>query len=86
MTVDGRQPDSFNASMQSQPPSRTMTPNNTPMSDRGGQKCAPEYGVSDQDTFEVTWDGDYDPLSPRSMSVPRKWVLVMIVCTGTFCV
>ncbi|KAB8255474.1 major facilitator superfamily domain-containing protein [Aspergillus pseudonomiae] len=36
--------------------------------------------------FEVSFDSDQDPMCPRSMSSARKWVIVLIVCTGTLCV
>ena len=39
------------------------------------------------DQFEVDWDGgDDDPLCPRSMSLPRKWMMVFITCIGSLCV
>ncbi len=37
--------------------------------------------------FEVGWDdGDADPLNPRSMSPFRKWLIVFLTCSGSFCV
>ncbi|KAI9818934.1 MAG: hypothetical protein M1827_007756 [Pycnora praestabilis] len=36
--------------------------------------------------FEVHWDGDEDPMNPRSMSKPRKWLIVMIVSMSSLCV
>ncbi|KAH9886328.1 major facilitator superfamily domain-containing protein [Xylariomycetidae sp. FL2044] len=40
----------------------------------------------EQDPFEVQWDGDDDPLSPRSMPLARKWLIVIIVGMGSLCV
>ncbi len=36
--------------------------------------------------FEVRWDGDNDPMNPRSMSKPRKWLIVVIVSSCSLCV
>ncbi|QMW38836.1 hypothetical protein G4B11_002072 [Aspergillus flavus] len=41
---------------------------------------------ADYGPYEVSFDGDQDPMCPRSMSSVRKWVIVLIVCTGTLCV
>ncbi|KAI1178144.1 major facilitator superfamily domain-containing protein [Nemania sp. FL0916] len=38
------------------------------------------------DRFEVSFDGDDDPMSPRSMSNARKWLLVVLVGVGSLCV
>ncbi|KAI0014807.1 putative bicyclomycin resistance protein [Xylariomycetidae sp. FL0641] len=46
------------------------------------------HGDSENETdpFEVSWDGDEDPLCPRSMPLFRKWLLVVIVGMGSLCV
>ncbi|MCJ1351001.1 MAG: hypothetical protein MMC33_000983 [Icmadophila ericetorum] len=36
--------------------------------------------------FEVRWDGENDPRNPRSMSNPRKWLVVLIVSMSSLCV
>ena len=41
---------------------------------------------STEETFEVTWDGDDDPLNPRSFGHARKWVIVLIVSMSSLCV
>jgi hypothetical protein len=38
------------------------------------------------DAFLVEWDGDNDPLNPRSMSVLKKWAIVAVVATGSLLV
>ncbi|KAI0138886.1 MFS general substrate transporter [Xylariaceae sp. FL1272] len=38
------------------------------------------------DPFEVSFDGDDDPLNPRSMNLARKWILVVLVGLGSLCV
>ncbi|KAH6639908.1 major facilitator superfamily domain-containing protein [Truncatella angustata] len=43
-------------------------------------------GVGEKDNFEVAWDGDDDPMCPRSMSLLHKWAIVIIVGTGSLCV
>jgi len=43
--------------------------------------------AEDKDPFEVRWDhGDNDPMNPRSMSMARKWVVVLIVSASSLCV
>lgn len=36
--------------------------------------------------FEVQWDGGSDPMNPRSMSKPRKWLVVILVSMSSLCV
>lgn len=38
------------------------------------------------ESFTVSFDGEYDPMYPRNMSVARKWAIVVTVCMGTVCV
>lgn len=38
------------------------------------------------DAYEVRWDGKSDPLSPRNMSAPRKWLVTMILSSSAFLV
>lgn len=69
--------------------------------DRVTEPVAPDLGVSFQsaaselednragafdDAYRVGWDGENDPMSPRSMSTTRKWMMVLIVCMATVCV
>jgi hypothetical protein len=40
-----------------------------------------------KDPFEVHWDGgDNDPMNPRSLSMAKKWVIVLIVSASSLCV
>ena len=36
--------------------------------------------------FEVGFDGDSDPMNPRSFSKKRKWLIVAIISAGSTCV
>jgi hypothetical protein len=36
--------------------------------------------------WEVNWDGENDPMSPRSMSKARKWAIVLIMASSALCV
>jgi hypothetical protein len=36
--------------------------------------------------FEVTWDGDDDPMNPRSMPFARKWIIIIILSASSLCV
>ncbi|RTE74697.1 hypothetical protein BHE90_010843 [Fusarium euwallaceae] len=38
------------------------------------------------DTFEIGFEGDDDPFSPRHMPLLHKWLIVFVVCTATICV
>jgi hypothetical protein len=41
----------------------------------------------DTDPFIVGWDdGDNDPLCPRSMSLARKWLAVLVCAMSALCV
>lgn len=46
----------------------------------------PEKGRSPNKHFEVQFDGDSDPLNPRSFSTIRKWTIVIIISAGSTCV
>ncbi|KAI1343822.1 MFS general substrate transporter [Xylariaceae sp. FL0016] len=50
------------------------------------ETAAPDQPNSEKDPFEVSWDGDDDPMCPRSMSIFRKWLIVVIVGMGSLCV
>ncbi|RJE26774.1 resistance protein [Aspergillus sclerotialis] len=41
---------------------------------------------ADNSSYDVSFDGDKDPMNPRSMPSVRKWAIVIIVCMGTLCV
>ncbi|MCJ1395277.1 hypothetical protein MMC18_008161 [Xylographa bjoerkii] len=46
----------------------------------------PKGGQESEKNFEVGWDGDDDPMNPRSMSTGRKWLIVLIVSSSSLCV
>jgi len=35
--------------------------------------------------YEVKWEGVDDPDNPRSINVPRKWVILMILASVSLC-
>lgn len=37
-------------------------------------------------SFEVTFSGDEDPRSPKSLSTLRKWIIVLIISSTSLCV
>ena len=41
---------------------------------------------SEAKPFEVQWDGDDDPMSPKNMSKANKWVVVFLISAGSTCV
>ena len=45
-----------------------------------------EKGQDPNKKFEVRFDGESDPMNPRSFSKIRKWVIVLIVSAGSTCV
>ena len=38
-----------------------------------------------EDSFTVTWDDD-DPMNPRTISTPRRWLIAVVVSLGSLCV
>lgn len=44
-----------------------------------------EIGIANEDEFTVTWH-ENDPMNPRSLSTPRRWLITIIVSTGSLCV
>jgi hypothetical protein len=46
-----------------------------------------EVGGQQKDPWEVRWDGgDSDPGNPRSMTMARRWLVVIIVSASSLCV
>ena len=45
-----------------------------------------EKGQDPNKQFEVRFDGDSDPMNPRSFSKFRKWTIVIVVSAGSTCV
>ncbi|CAO2647530.1 Nn.00g084520.m01.CDS01 [Neocucurbitaria sp. VM-36] len=43
-------------------------------------------GVITGEPYLVTWDGDADPLNPRSMTSLRRWTIVLICSASSLCV
>ena len=43
-------------------------------------------GDTSSEHFLVKWDGDNDPMNPRSMSKLRRWIVVLIVSSSSLCV
>lgn len=54
--------------------------------DDGDTEKDAENGEDPNKDFEVRFDGDSDPLNPRSFSKTRKWIIVAIVSAGSTCV
>lgn len=50
------------------------------------EKAGHEDGQVSNNAFKVQWDGDNDPMNPRSMGKARKWVIVLVVSTSSLCV
>ncbi|OAL44718.1 MFS general substrate transporter [Pyrenochaeta sp. DS3sAY3a] len=48
----------------------------------GAGADVPEEGSA----YLVSWDGDADPLNPRSMSMLRRWSIVLICAASSLCV
>lgn len=51
-----------------------------------------EEGEEDTEEFrerkrwEVSWNGENDPMSPRSISIAQKWAIVLIMASSALCV
>jgi hypothetical protein len=66
---------------------RVLSQNGYGVSHEQNNEKAVEEGQPEKDPYEVGWDdGDNDPLSPRSFSKPRKWLIVFIVAAGSLTV
>ncbi|KAE8394472.1 major facilitator superfamily domain-containing protein [Aspergillus alliaceus] len=37
----------------------------------------------EHDQYDVSFDGDQDPMCPRNLPLTRKWILTLIVCSGS---
>lgn len=48
------------------------------------EKQLPEEEADKQ--YEVKWDGDDDPMNPRSMRFARKWLVVLLLSASSLCV
>lgn len=48
-------------------------------------KCPDQHQYPEKD-FEVSWEGDHDPMNPESMGKARKWLIVAIASTSSTCV
>ena len=40
----------------------------------------------DEKQWDVKWDGQNDPQNPRSMTMARKWAIVLIMASSALCV
>jgi hypothetical protein len=63
--------------------SDTEIPERTTSSDEEKQESAKQVSGTE---FLVQWDGDNDPLNPRSLSPSRKWFIVFVVSMGSLLV
>ena len=54
--------------------------------DEEQQTANPGQAEDPEKQFEVQWDGGSDPMNPRSMSKPRKWLVVILVSMSSLCV
>lgn len=43
----------------------------------------PSIPSGDTAEFLVTWDGDADPMNPRSMAMSRRWAIVLILASSS---
>lgn len=49
-------------------------------------ECEEPPATSEEKEFEVRWDGESDPMNPRTMKVWNKWLIVIIVAFCSLCV
>ncbi|KAK2061293.1 major facilitator superfamily transporter [Colletotrichum caudatum] len=69
--------------------SRPRSHNGYSCDDYQHEDDSPREGAAEKeaDPYEVAFDGgDSDPMCPRSMSTPRKWLVVSIVSCASLCV
>jgi hypothetical protein len=53
--------------------------------EESGITAVGDDAVNDKE-FEVAWDGDDDPMNPRSMPYARKWIIIIILSASSLCV
>lgn len=67
--------------------SRTRSNNGYGCDDIEGEVGVDEGGAPVVDEWEVQWEGgESDPLNPRSLSMFKKWIVVLIVSASSLCV
>jgi len=72
---------------QGRPISRTTSHNGYGCDDVEQDVTAEPGAAVEKDEFEVGWDdGELDPMNPRSMTLARKWVVVLVVSASSLCV
>ncbi len=50
------------------------------------ERHSDEFDRKPKTEYDVDWDGENDPMHPRSMSKARKWLVVWIVSFSSACV
>jgi len=69
--------------------------NNGPVVQSNGQQYDEERQIQQETDetnaelekeFEVGWDGDNDPMNPKSKSLAQKWLIVLILAASSLCV
>jgi hypothetical protein len=68
------------------PLSRVRTHNGHGCDDNHEQTLVLSHKNAPKDPYEISWEGDDDPMCPRSISVARKWAIVLTVGMGSLCV
>jgi hypothetical protein len=56
----------------------------TPDTERADQKTQSPPST-EKDSYEVSWEGDADPLCPRNFSTLKKWRIVLVICFVSLC-
>ena len=78
------------ASTRLYPPSRSLSDGYgrcVSLEDEDGHRALPDDSEQDPEkAYEVKWDGDHDPMNPRSIGTLRKWLIVIIVSASSLCV
>lgn len=64
----------------------TVVPDHGASFQISASKLEDNHARTFEDAYRVGWNGENDPMSPRSMSTTRKWTMVLIVCMATVCV
>lgn len=65
--------------------STASTPSTKSQSDGDAEKQLHQADPSPE-SYKVDWDGENDPMSPRSLSAARKWMNVTVVAVGSLLV
>lgn len=59
---------------------------NDPSAVQDGTASSDKSAADTEKSYEVSWDVATDPMSPRTMSKARKWLITLVIASSALCV